>query len=72
VENLPHVVGKPSAAMCRFMDGLGKRGEGLVGKEKFCITRNFPGRPCFGMMERGEDWNGPKVFSIKGRGKGPM
>ena len=70
-EILPQVVGKSSAAILLLIDGLGNSIEGIRGKEKFWMTQNFPGRPIFGIMERGEDWKGPRTCSIKGRGKGP-
>jgi len=55
-ENFPHMVGKSSAVMLWLIDMLGDSVEGLRGKEKFWISRNFPGRPSLGIMERGDDW----------------
>jgi hypothetical protein len=61
-----------------FTEGLGNEllGEcgnellGECGNEKFCTIRNLPVLPGLGIIERGEDWNGPikflSVFSLKG------
>lgn len=46
---------KFSGLMNELMDGLGKSREGLRGKEKFCITLNFPGLPSLGIMVMGKD-----------------
>ena len=35
------------------------------------MTLNYPGCPCFGMIESGELWYGPSTCSINERGKGP-
>ena len=55
MENVPHVVWKSSVLMDELMEGEGKLGEGLRGKETFCTSLNFPGRPGLGIIEMGED-----------------
>ena len=54
------------------MEGLVKRGEISMGKEKFCISLNLPGRPGLGIMERGEVWKGPIRFVTSEKDKGPI
>ena len=43
-----------------------------MGKEKFCISLNLPGRPGLGIMERGEVWKGPIRFVTSEMDKGPI
>jgi hypothetical protein len=70
MENFPHAVGKLLALMEEFTEGLGNELFGECGNEKFCTIRNLPVLPGLGIIERGEDWNGPikflSVFSLKG------
>ena len=72
VENFPHVVGKLSALSAELIDGEGLVEFGVDGKEKFCTSLNLLGRPGLGIKESGEDWKGPKVSYMSGRGKGLM
>jgi hypothetical protein len=72
MENFPQVVGKSVALMNELIEGLGKAGLGLWGKEKFCTNLNLPGLPGFGMIESGDDWNGPIRLKRVGVSKGPM
>jgi hypothetical protein len=55
VSKVPHVQGKSSELSFELMDGLECANDVTRGKEKFWITRNFPGLPGFGMMDMGED-----------------
>ena len=72
VEKFPHVQGIKSAVITLLIDGLGKRGDVWMGKEKFCTKRNFPGLPGLGIRESGNDWKGPMAASIVAKGSGPM
>jgi hypothetical protein len=72
MENFPQVVGKFSALMYKLIEGLGKEAVGMIGNEKFCMILNFFAFPSLGIMDRGDDWNGPiKSFRVS-VGKGPM
>jgi len=71
-ENFPQVVGKSLASIHEFIDWLGKREFDVCGKEKFCMTWNFPGFPGFGMMDNGDDWNGLIKHSNTLASKGPI
>ena len=72
VENFPHVVGKLLALIAELIDGKVLVEFGIDGKEKFWTSLNLPGHPGLGIKESGEDWKGPRVSYMSGRGKGPM
>jgi len=72
VENFPHVVGKLLVLIAELIDGKGLVEFGIDGKEKFCTSLNLLGHPGLGIKESGEDWKGPRVSYMSGRGKGPM
>jgi len=59
VAKVPYVQGKRSESTLELIELMG--GEGLLGKDKFCISRNLPGLPGLGIMDSGAVWNGPII-----------
>lgn len=72
MENLPHEAGKSFGLTDELMEGLGKRGRGEMGYEKFCTNLYLPGRPGLGIMDMGDVWNGPIREVRSWAANGPM
>ena len=61
---VPHVVGKLCKLMNELIDRFEKAGDHVMGNERFCNIRYLSVCPSLGMMDMGEDWNGPMRASI--------
>lgn len=55
VKNLPHVQGNRLESIALLTEGLRKREEGVMGKEKFWMSLNLPGCPDLGIVDKGDD-----------------
>lgn len=66
------MAGKLSTHTVEFIEGDGKVGDVLIGKEKFCINQNLSGLPSLGAMEMGEVWKGPIKGVSEVNMNGPM
>lgn len=66
---VPQVHGKSDEVMSALMERMPSAF--VYGDEKFCIIRYLPGLFGLGMMDRGDVWNGPRMFSICCWEKGP-
>lgn len=65
VENFPHVHGIKLNVIPWLIEALGDSG-----KEKFCISLNLSMCPGLGIKDSGDDWKGPRMFSMLAKGGG--
>ena len=70
--NVPHVVEKLWELMKELIDGSGKAGDRVMGNDIFCNIQYLFTCPALGMIDMGDDWNGPMRVSIVAFEAGPM
>lgn len=61
---VPQVVGKFCELINELIDGFRNVDDGVMGNDKFCNIQYLSVHPSLGMIDMGEDWNGPIRVSI--------